>query len=37
MDALTTCNACDVNQADPESLAGYCIECEAEARAQTEE
>lgn len=34
MNAVDICNACDVNEADPESPAGYCIACEAEARAQ---
>lgn len=34
MIALDICNGCDVNEADPTSAAGYCAECEAEARAQ---
>lgn len=31
--ALTLCNCCDVNEADPDSRAGYCSECEGAARA----
>lgn len=32
MNALDICNGCEVNEADPDSVAGYCSECEAEAR-----
>jgi hypothetical protein len=34
MNALEMCNACEVEPANLESAAGYCDECEAEARAQ---
>lgn len=34
MNALDICNGCDINEMDPESEAGYCADCEAEARAQ---
>lgn len=27
-DALDICNACDINEADPDSLGGYCTECQ---------
>lgn len=35
--ALETCNACDVNAADPASPGGYCSDCEREARSQPTE
>lgn len=35
MNALDVCNACEVNDADPDSPAGYCTECEAEARIES--
>ena len=31
INALDTCNACDAIGVDPDSLAGYCSSCEAEA------
>lgn len=27
MNALDLCNACDVNEADPDNAAGYCADC----------
>lgn len=35
--ALETCNNCDVLEVDPNSLGGYCADCEAEARFATVE
>jgi hypothetical protein len=37
MNALDKCNACEINDADADSPGGYCTECEAEARVQTDE
>lgn len=34
MNALDICNACDINEMEPDSAAGYCAECQAEANAQ---
>ncbi len=31
---LNSCNACDTIGVDPDSLAGYCYDCEKEARSQ---
>lgn len=35
-DALSLCNGCDMRPADPDSAAGYCIECERAARPDDE-
>jgi len=32
MNAIDICNACDYREANPTSPAGYCTECEKEAR-----
>ena len=34
-DAMTTCNTCEAEPMQPDSPAGQCAACEADARAQT--
>ena len=36
IDALTLCNSCEAAPMDPDSPAGYCADCERDARANTE-